>query len=237
MYATKPKPTADILLATERGEPLLATWRYGLGQAAAFTSDAKSRWAAEWLQWPGYGKFWSQVVRGLMRKSDQASFEVQARESGDKLLLTIDAVQPDGAFRNRLPITVNALGPGGETKTVAAVQEGPGQYSAAIDLAPEGTTLISVNSPDLPDGGYTFGHTRSYPREYLSSTTNEPLLRSLANLAHGKYAPTPTEIFARPANAAPQHRDITDALLIAALALFPLDIWMRRRQWKAMARG
>ncbi|MDQ3624571.1 MAG: VWA domain-containing protein, partial [Verrucomicrobiota bacterium] len=58
---TKPKPTAEVLLATERGEPLLATWRYGLGQAAAFTSDAKSRWAAEWLNWPGYGKFWAQV--------------------------------------------------------------------------------------------------------------------------------------------------------------------------------
>jgi uncharacterized membrane protein len=61
---TRPKPTAELLLGTERGEPLLATWRYGLGQAAAFTSDAKSRWASEWLGWPGYGKFWAQIVRG-----------------------------------------------------------------------------------------------------------------------------------------------------------------------------
>ena len=230
--ATKQKPTADILLATERGEPLLATWRYGLGQAAAFTSDAKSRWAAEWLAWPGYGKFWAQTVRGLMRKSDQASFEVQSRESGDRLSLTIDAVKPDGDFRNQLPITVNALGPGGETKTVAAGQSGPGQYYAQLDLAPEGTTIVSVNSPDLPDGGYTFGHTRSYPREFLSTDTNEPLLRSLAEITHGKFAPTPAEIFARPEIAAPQRRDITDSLLIAALTLLPLDIWMRRRQWK-----
>ena len=59
---TKPKPTADILLATERGEPLLATWRYGLGQAAAWTSDAKARWAGEWLAWPGFGKFWAQFA-------------------------------------------------------------------------------------------------------------------------------------------------------------------------------
>ena len=230
--ATKPKPTADILLATERGEPLLATWRYGLGQAAAFTSDAKSRWAAEWLAWPGFGKFWAQTVRGLMRKSDQASFEVQSRESGDTLALTIDAVQPDGAFRNQLPITVNALGPGGETKTVAAEQSGPGQYRAQLDLAPEGTTIVSVNSPDLPDGGYTFGHTRSYPREFLSTETNEPLLRSLADLAHGKFEPTPAEIFARPEITASQRKDITDALLMAALTLLPLDIWMRRRQWR-----
>ena len=38
--STKPKPTAQILLATELGEPLLATWRYGLGQTAAFTRRA-----------------------------------------------------------------------------------------------------------------------------------------------------------------------------------------------------
>ena len=38
-----------MLASTEAGEPLLATWRYGLGQTAAFTSDAKSRWAAEWF--------------------------------------------------------------------------------------------------------------------------------------------------------------------------------------------
>ena len=88
-----------------------------------------------------------------------------------------------------------------------------------------------MNSPDLPDGGYTFGHTRSYPREFLSIETNEPLLRSLASVAHGKFAPSPTDIFARPATSAPERRDLTDALLIAALTLFPLDIWMRRRSW------
>jgi uncharacterized membrane protein len=48
--ATKPKSGSDILLTSERGDPLLVTWRYGLGQAAAFTSDAKARWASEWLR-------------------------------------------------------------------------------------------------------------------------------------------------------------------------------------------
>ena len=65
---TRPKPTSEVILATEKGDPLLAWWRYGLGMTAAFTSDAKSRWAAEWLTWPGYGKFWTQVVRQINAK-------------------------------------------------------------------------------------------------------------------------------------------------------------------------
>ena len=35
-----------------QAEPLLARWRQGLGQAVAFTSDVKNRWAVDWLRWP-----------------------------------------------------------------------------------------------------------------------------------------------------------------------------------------
>ena len=231
--ATKPKPTAEILLATERGEPLLATWRYGLGQTAAFTSDAKARWAAEWLGWPGYGKFWTQFVRALMRKSDQASFQVTTREIADRLEVTIDAIKPDGAFRNQVPVSVNMLGPDGVTQTVAATQDGPGSYRAAFDLPQEGTSIFSVSSPDLPDSSYVFGQTRSYPREFLSTGTNETALRSLAALGGGKFAPAPADIFARPAKPSMQRRELADDFLIAALLLLPLDIWLRRRTWRS----
>ena len=231
--ATKPKPTAEILLSTERGEPLLAVWRYGLGQAAAFTSDAKSRWAAEWLTWPGYGKFWTQLVRALMRKSDQSSFQVTTSEVGNQLDLTIDAIKPDGAFRNQMPVSVNMLKPDGTTQTIAARQEGPGQYHATFSNLPEeGTSIFSVNSPDLPDGGYVFGHTRSYPQEFLRTEVNETFLRTLASLGRGKYSPSPAEVFSRPATTASTHRDLTNYFLGATLLLLPLDIWLRRRTWR-----
>jgi uncharacterized membrane protein len=229
--ATKPKSTAEILLATERGEPLLATWRYGLGQAAAFTSDAKARWAAEWLQWPGYGKFWTQLVRGLMRKSDQSSLQVNTREMGDRLEIAIDAIRPDGAFRNELPVTVSMRAPDGATTTLDATQDGPGSYHATFTLPAEGTSLFNVSSPDLPDGGYAFGQTRSYPREFLSTDPDESLLRRLAALGRGTFDPKPADLFTRPTQGSRTRRELSDYFLIAALLLFPLDIWLRRRTW------
>jgi uncharacterized membrane protein len=52
---TKPKPTAEVLLTESwTDEPLLARWQYGLGKAAIFTSDVKTRWAADWIEWNGY---------------------------------------------------------------------------------------------------------------------------------------------------------------------------------------
>jgi len=230
--STKPKPTADILLATERGEPLLAVWRYGLGQAAAFTSDAKARWASEWMNWPGYTQFWSQVVRGVMRKTDQAAFAVDATEDADQLRIRIDALTPEGAFRNQLPIALSALSPTRQSLTLQAQQDAPGAYTATVPLEPEGTTLFHLTSKNLPDGGYDFGHTRSYPREFLALEPNEPLLRDIAQAGLGKFNPSPAAVFEAPRQALPHLRDLSASLLIAALCLFPIDLWLRRRTWR-----
>jgi hypothetical protein len=168
-----------------------------------------------------------------MRKTDQSSFQVNTSEVADRLELTIDAIKPDGAFRNEMPVSVNMLRPDGVTQTIAAQQEAPGQYRATFDLPAEGTSIFSVSSPDLPDGGYVFGHTRSFPPEFLRTDVDEPLLHTLASMGGGKYSPSPQEVFARPATAARTHRDLTDYFLEAALLLLPLDIWLRRRTWRA----
>ena len=33
-------------------DPLLVSWRYGLGKVTAFTSDLSGRWGKEWVTWP-----------------------------------------------------------------------------------------------------------------------------------------------------------------------------------------
>jgi uncharacterized membrane protein len=229
--ATKPKPTAELLLTTERGEPLLATWRYGLGHTAAFTSDAKSRWGAEWLSWPGYGQFWSQLARGIMRRSEDSTFVVNTAERGDVLELAIDAVTPAGAFRNGMQVQVSVPRTDHRRKTVTAAQEAPGRYRATIALPKEGTTLISVSTPELPDATYTFGHTRSYAKEFLAMEPNETLLRSLAEATHGRFTPPASEVFAASENAERSRQDVTEWLFTAFLMLLPLDLWLRRRTW------
>src|SRR4029077_15061934 len=98
---TRPKPTAEVILATESGDPLLAWWRYGLGVTVAFTSDAKARWAAEWLSWPQFGQFWAQVVRHALRKAETKGALVQVQRTGRKAVVSLDAIEPSGRFLNR----------------------------------------------------------------------------------------------------------------------------------------
>lgn len=229
--ATKIKPGAELLLATETGEPLLATWRYGLGQTAAFTSDAKARWGAEWLAWPGYGKFWAQVVRGLMRKTETATYHVETQETGDTLHLKIQAMTLAGTFKNQAALEVRASRQDSEPLLISTKQTAPGEYEGNLPLPPLGTTTFSITQTGSTEHPYVFTHTRSYPREYLLTEPDTTALRSLADLSNGKLEPLPEEIFRASPVARPVQNDLSNLFLIAALLLLPLDIWLRRRQW------
>ena len=80
--ASRPKRFSDVLLEAKNDLPLLAETHYGLGKTVAFLSDAKNRWAADWLTWPGYARFWGQLVRDCARRADRAGIQWSVARDG-----------------------------------------------------------------------------------------------------------------------------------------------------------
>ncbi|MCA9983083.1 MAG: VWA domain-containing protein, partial [Anaerolineales bacterium] len=72
---TEAKATARVVLETHLGDPLLATWQYGLGRAVAWTSDATDRWGAQWVAWDGFPVFWAQAVLWTMTDNRDSNVE------------------------------------------------------------------------------------------------------------------------------------------------------------------
>jgi len=66
---TRAKAAAHVTLVGPEGDPLLAWWECGTGIAIAFTSDAEDRWAAAWLGWPEFDRFWRRVVGHAIRRA------------------------------------------------------------------------------------------------------------------------------------------------------------------------
>jgi Ca-activated chloride channel family protein len=102
----RPKPLAELLLKTHEGEPLLVRGRRGLGRTVAFASDASPRWAATWLRWAGFPKFWSQIARDTMRQGagslGGASLSVAPGGAEGSWSVLVDVDAGDGAFANDL---------------------------------------------------------------------------------------------------------------------------------------
>lgn len=225
----KLKPGAAMPLVTDTGDPLLAVWRYGSGNAAAFTSDAQARWAAEWLAWPGYGKFWSQLAGAVARSERRADLNVTVSEGSGKLRLQIDAATPDGAWRNDLPISVSLAEDGSKSQSATARQTGPGHYEAELPLPKSDVAMISVS--DGAAEPVSVAWARSYPPEFRGGGEPLDVLKQISSTGKGRFSPSSDEIF-RPANnpiSAP--RGISGWFLAVAVALFPMDVWIRRRNW------
>ena len=135
---TQARPESQVVLASKTGEPILALWRYGGGTTAAFTSDIQSRWAAPWLNWSGFGKFWVQLVRQTMRHDVPKTLRLAADAADGRLFFTLDAADRDGRFINGAEASVTVTGSDGKSSAVTLTQIAPGRY-AGSQAAGQGT--------------------------------------------------------------------------------------------------
>ncbi len=233
---TRPKPTSELILATEKGDPLLSWWRYGLGMSVAFTSDAKSRWAAEWVSWTGYSKFWAQVVRHAMRKSDAKGIFVQVAHKDKKATVTLDAVNLKGTYLNEADSDLTIIEPsGGETK-LKMTQTAPGRYLGEFAAAKPGTYHIQM----LQKANSAMATQQSralvvnYDDELRLRPTDEKLLQAIAEVSGGTYRPDPAQIFASSERTAARPIPLWPYLVVAAALIFLIDVALRRIDFTLM---
>jgi Ca-activated chloride channel homolog len=227
---TRPKPTAEVILATETGDPLLAWWRYGLGMSVAFTSDAKARWAAEWLNWPQFGQFWSQIVRHALRKAEAKGTVVQIDRTGRRAVVSLDSIEPSGRFLNRAATELTLVDPQLVTRKLEMAQVAPGRYQAEFDTTEQGSyqLMFSQTKESQLVGRQTRGLAVGYPDELRLRPTNSELLRSVAAAAGGRFDVKPEAVFEPPARSAPRAEPLWPYLATAAVLLFVLDVALRR---------
>jgi uncharacterized membrane protein/uncharacterized protein YegL len=224
--ATKPKDTSEVLLESPRKDPILARWQYGLGKTAAFLSDLKDRWAVDWLKWNGYPKFWSQVVRETMRRRDNDDFDFRVAKDGNEAKITINAIQKDGQFRNKLEPQVRVIGPDEAVSDVAIHQVGPGSYEAKFPLSQKGSYVFRAVGAE--SGGPSRVLAYSYPDEYHFYPPNTEALRSISNETKGRYQPHAEDIFDPQGETAALPIPLWPYFAAAALLLYIADVLLRR---------
>jgi uncharacterized membrane protein len=227
---TRPKPTSELILCTEKGDPLLAWWRYGLGMTVAFTSDAKSRWSAEWLSWPGYSKFWAQIVRHAMRKSDAKGVFVNLEQKDGVARITLDAVKTDGKYLNEAAAELTVIEPRGGERKVAMTQTAPGRYVGEFPTDKTGTYHVSMTQQAKGQQAtqQSRGLVINYDDELRIRPTNDSLLESVARASGGQFRPDPEAIFAQDERSAERPVPLWPYLLMIAAVIFLADVALRR---------
>ncbi|MBM3497652.1 MAG: VWA domain-containing protein [Armatimonadetes bacterium] len=239
---TTKKELAHNSVVTPKGDPVLTEWRYGLGRAVAFTSDAKAHWATHWISWPGYRKFWEQVVRWTIRSVPKSPYVASLAIDGGEGRVELEAIDPDGTFVNFLKAEARVIGPGLEAERLPLRQVAPGRYEGRFRARDVGQYIANLAYQDEKGRGASqvAGAQVSYPPEYAELGPNEPLLAQVVEVTGGALQPDPQMAFVKTRPGVRKATDIWPLLAAVALLLFPLDVALRRlmierEHWAAFA--
>ncbi|WP_018132389.1 VWA domain-containing protein [Effusibacillus pohliae] len=242
--ATTAKETADVVLANPQGLPLLARWQYGLGRAAAWTSDAKGMWANQWAAWDGSSPFWNQLLTWLLPQYRTNAFDIRPTVAEGQGQFTVNLKQQvkDGAI-----LKAEVIGPDLQRQEVQLLLRAPGQYAANFRADRPGTYMITVTEEQ---GGNVLasastGIAVAYSPEYALPKDGDRVLQSIAQTGGGQVLTEPSAAYADNLPAKWKHRDISLLLLLLAACLWPMDVafrrvslpWERVRLWWASRFG
>ncbi|MBI3998078.1 MAG: VWA domain-containing protein [Armatimonadetes bacterium] len=227
--ATAPKPAAEVALQSHQEDPILASWTFGLGRAAAVTTDARLRWTAEWTGWSQAARFWSQVVRWTMSRQT-GPLDAYVDADPEQVRIVLDARAADGSPIVAWDARATVVGESGEAGRLVLEQTRPGWYEATTPLPPAGAYMVTVVAVE---GGQVVGRAAlplavPYSPELRQVGLNRALISHLIEAAGARVIATPAEALAPPS--APERRPLATWPLLGAgaLAAFVAEVALRR---------
>ena len=233
--------------------PVLASWRYGLGKAVAWTADARTTpgspqlyWDRDWAASDLYQKFWEGVVAWSMREAERGKLHLTAEVRDGRLRVTADVRdekdKPVGGLTLAGTVTQpRPLAQGEVPPKVEFKPKGAGTYEAELPADEAGSYFVTVQAKkpagDIYDSARA-GVTVPYSPEFADLESNTPLMRRLADQTGGHFhIDAPDELMSlesgdewfRPAPAAVRAiLPIWHWLVFAAGLLLLLDVAIRR---------
>ncbi len=222
------RPSADTILEVDK-DPLFVRWQYGLGRAAVFTSDAKNRWAINWITWPGFDRFWANVGRDLLPHSPQtetsADFDRAANEVVVDYRLSSAVEEPA-----EIP-AIYALGPGGFQAPVQVSKIAAGHYHGRMPIGQnQGLFRIRpvADSRVFPEIGFY-----RQEDEMLEYGNDQPLLQRIASATGGHFNPGAQSFFDSGGRSIRTTMDLWPGLLVLAVLLNLAELLLRK--WQGLA--
>ncbi|HET9662708.1 MAG TPA: VWA domain-containing protein [Burkholderiales bacterium] len=228
------KAAAQVSLLGRNEDPVLASWRYGLGKSVAFTSDLSGQWGRQWVQWPHFGRFIAQMARWTMRRSGNESLTPRFHWHGRNGEISVDVLDRDDRFINGLNLEAVLVDPARATRRVQLEQTAPGRYRGAFPVSQAGRYYITLSGRGGKEqvGPKTFGVAVPYSPEYLDLGVDRKLLRDIATATGGRVLPLTADslnLVTAPSPHAPGPRwQIWWPFFLAALILLVAEVAVRK---------
>ncbi len=220
------RPGADVALEAPNGDPLLATWNFGLGRVAAWMSDAGEAWAASWSD-AEEARFWARLGRYVSRSPEARPPGVTVTVEGNRARIQVDARDASGWAVDLASVSVVVTGTRGAV-TYALPQSAPGRYGAVIPALEPGAfpAAVRLESDDRTSWAVPAGWTVGYPAELMLPRDGPALMAAIAEAGGGMELDGPS--LALP-SVQRERRELWPWLIALAALLWPVEVARQTR--------
>jgi len=226
---TSAKGTARVIFSSDQDDPVLATWQYGLGRTAAWTSDAKGMWTSNWMQWQESPRFWKNLISWLLQKKVKDDYSISGGIVDGKGNLEL-ILPPDQRLENET-VEATVVSPEGKEEKIKLEPLSPGVYSGNFTGDETGVyiTNVSINSNGETVKNISSGIIIPYSPEYDKiAKSDDNVLENLAIEADGRILKDAKEVFTGELKQTVGINDMTNILLVLIIILLMMDIAIRR---------
>lgn len=218
--ATTAKQTATVVAESEKEDPVLAEWRYGLGRTIAFTSDSTGAWTGDWARWNEWGSFWYTAISRLLPTFNDILYDI--RLDNDHSFIITDPTN-QATF-----LDVVVVDEYGKELDVQLEPISASQLKATVKADP-GLVFFRISKGE--DSMYQAGLTVPYSEEYKLQSPNETLFKEVTSRTKGKIIKEAADVFREFEVKGKDRQNITNWLVLISMLLFFIDITLRRFGW------
>lgn len=220
---TYPKPTADTSLWVGE-DPVVSTWRLGLGAVTVFNSDLAGLGSAEWSTWAGLSELFEAILSTTEPyQMSTIGLTASITRGTEMTELLVDA-RDGGAFADFLDLTAELL-PGAATYELPQV--GPGLYATSFPTPPEGGYALHVIDRTR-QRSLTLPLTVPYPSEVRQFGQDSATLARVAGATGGVLLEGEARLPTVSGGTSTEYVPLHAPLLLAALAVFLIDLVARK---------
>lgn len=240
--ATSGKERAQVYIRSHEEHPILAAWNYGLGRAAAFTSDLKPGWGRDWIEWKNFGKFWGQVVSWVLPPNHgggEFDLHVSHRDGEGKVVVDdfdVTRSVPNherrvgGVLSNSDGFVGHVARPRAGGESIELQRVSPTRYEGSFTIRELGAYHVTVQ--ERLNGALKSSRRAnlivSYPAEFAEFKTNRQLLAEISGRTDGIFDPSPDQILERSDKGIEHLKPLSGVLLAASVVLFVVEMILRR---------
>lgn len=223
--ASTPKPTADVILESNKKDPILTIWQYGLGRTVAWNGDGTNQWTAQYATWEKYPMLWSNIIQYVISETEPGEDSIEIVKEGSMAVISYTTTEYNQKTKVEAVVTDEI----GVAKELMLDPVKPGSFEASIDMDNIGVYNVSIRKKENEKivNTYNTAYSNQYSVEYQFADTKMDL-ETFTKQAGGKELKLTDNLWEQKYEKVKEKVSLTVPLLVLAIVLFLFDIIIRR---------